>query len=207
MLKVVKNLSIVLIILGHYCFCSYVLDEMHKALDYRPVINECNKENVSEDKSEDTLEVKLKEDEEDTPKTTSDDKKTTVSNYLGIITIEKIGLRQYFYDTDSSLNNVDKGIEVLKSSDMPDKYLGNFILASHNGNSSIAYFRRLHELTYGDIVMVNYKNALYKYKISNIYEVSKTGRVIIDRDYNKNAITMITCKGDDKQLVVIGYLI
>ena len=83
----------------------------------------------------------------------------------------------------------------------------NFIIASHNGNSSIAYFHRLHELVNGDIVMVNYNNGLYKYQVSKIYEVPKTGKVIIDRDYDKKTITMITCSGEDKQLVVVGYLV
>ena len=40
-----------------------------------------------------------------------------------------------------------------------------------------------------------------------IYEVLKTGKVSIKRDKNKSTITMITCKGSDKQLVVIGYLV
>lgn len=206
-LKVIKNLSFVLIILGHYCFCGYVLNEVHKSLDYRPVTEQCDENNdMSNIKNEDTLEVKLNDDKNNIDNL--DNKKNNIGhNYLGIITINKIGLRQYLYDKNSIFNDVDKGIEILKSSDMPDKYLGNFILASHNGNSSIAYFHRLHELTYGDIIIINYKNSLYKYKISKIYEVQKTGKVIIDRDYNKNTITMITCKGDDKQLVVVGYLI
>ena len=55
--------------------------------------------------------------------------------------------------------------------------------------------------------MVNYNSQEYTYKISKIYEVLKTGKVSIKRDKNKSTITMITCKGSDKQLVVIGYLV
>lgn len=202
-LKVIKNVSLILIILGHYAFCGYVLKEVHKALDYKPVLT-----TYGEKEDNDTLEVTLENDTEDEPILASEpEKKVLQKNYLGVITIEKIGLRQYFYDKNSSLNNVDKGIEVLNASDMPDENLGNFIIASHNGNSSIAYFHRLHELVNGDIVMVNYNNVLYKYQVSKIYEVPKTGKVIIDRDYSKKTITMITCSGDDKQLVVVGYLV
>lgn len=203
MLKVIKNVSLILIILGHYAFCGYVLDEVHKALDYKPVLTTYGEKGDNDD-----LEVTLEKNAEDEPAWASKpQKKILKKNYLGVITIEKIGLRQYFYDKNSSLNNVNKGIEVLNASDMPDVTIGNFIVASHNGNSSIAYFHRLHELANGDIVMVNYNNVLYKYQVSKIYEVPKTGKVIIDRDYSKKTITMITCSGDDKQLIVVGYLV
>ena len=59
----------------------------------------------------------------------------------------------------------------------------------------------------GDEVFINYLNNDYKYIISSKYDVLKTGRVSIKRDKNRRSITMITCKGEDKQLVVIGYLV
>ena len=77
----------------------------------------------------DDLEVTLEKNAEDEPAWASKPKKKILKkNYLGVITIEKIGLRQYFYDKNSSLNNVNKGIEVLNASDMPDVTTGNFIV-------------------------------------------------------------------------------
>lgn len=126
-------------------------------------------------------------------------------NYLARINIPKIGINRYLYNIDSKMNNVNKNIEILKGSDMPDAENGNFILAAHSGYSSIAYFHNLYKLEIGDIVILNYKNNNYKYIVSDMYDVLKTGKITVKRDKNKTAITMITCKGEDKQLVVIGY--
>ena len=141
----------------------------------------------------------------------SDEVKATKVNqtndeYLGIIDIPKIGLRRYLYKTTSALNNVDKNIEVLKSSTMPDKGFSNLILAAHNGNSSVGHFKNLHKLNIGDYVKIYYKDKLYNYKIAKKYDVLKTGKVAIRRDRTKNTLTLITCLGSDRQLVVIGYL-
>lgn len=129
------------------------------------------------------------------------------NDYLAKISIPKIGINRYLYDINSKNNNVDKNIEILKSSTMPDIKGGNFILAAHSGYSSIAYFHNLHKLKIGDDVILEYKNKSYTYKVSFMYDVVKTGKVAIKRDKNETAITMITCKGEDKQLIVIGYLI
>lgn len=133
-------------------------------------------------------------------------KNTLDNEILGKVDIPKIGISNNLYKLDSSLNTVEKNIEVLKNSDMPDVKGGNFILASHNGLSPIAYFHNLNELVVGDDVYVSYNGANYRYYVDHIYDVMKTGKVEIKRDKSKSTITMITCKGDDKQLVVIGYL-
>lgn len=127
-------------------------------------------------------------------------------NILGSIRIPKISIDNVLYPIDSPLNTVDKNIEVLRSSKMPDEDGGNFILAAHNGSSPIAYFHNLDKLSIGDEVFVSYNGVDYRYVIDNIYDVMKTGKVEIKRDKNRRTITMITCKGEDKQLVVIGYL-
>lgn len=124
---------------------------------------------------------------------------------LGFIIIPKINIKRNLYPLDSSLNNVDKNIEVLKGSSMPDVSGGNFILAAHNGESPIAYFHDLDKLENGDEVTIGYGDIEYRYVISNKYEVQKTGKVEIKRDKNKKTITLITCKGENEQLVVIGY--
>lgn len=132
--------------------------------------------------------------------------KQEVDDYLGVIEIPKISLKRYLYKTTSVKNDVDKNIEVLKSSEMPDVDSGNLILAAHNGNSSVGHFRNLHRLTLGDEVIIHYNNVDYTYKISKIYDVLKTGQVAIKRDKTQNTLTLITCLGSDRQLVVIGYL-
>ena len=123
------------------------------------------------------------------------------------VRIPKININNVLYPINSKKNNVDKNIQIIKESDMPDVLNGNFILAAHSGLSSIAYFHNLDSLDAGDEVIVNYLNNDYKYIISDKYDVLKTGKVSIRRDKNRSTITMITCKGEDRQLVVIGYLV
>ena len=113
--------------------------------------------------------------------------------YIGSLEIPKINLNKGFTSMDSPYNSVNKNIEVVKKSSYPDKEKGNFILAAHSGNSYLAYFRNLYQLTIGDKAYVNYKNKKYTYKIVNIYEQEKTGKIAIYRDLDKNTLTLITC--------------
>lgn len=130
------------------------------------------------------------------------------NGYLGILKIPKINLNQGFYEYSSSLNTVDKNIEVIETSAMPDVVTGNLILASHSGNSPIAYFRNLDKLAVGDEISVVYNQKEYKYIISDIYDKEKTGYIEIVRNKNKNTITLITCKRNTNlQTVFIGYMI
>ena len=52
----------------------------------------------------------------------------------------------------------------------------------------------------------HYNPIVYVKKQETIYDVLKTGKVAIKRDKNQQTITLITCQGSDRQLVVIGYL-
>ena len=196
-LKYIKNVGLVLVILGHYYFCSYVLSEVHDMKNYEPRVNVTIQ---GDDKSDKKSEAKQTETlKSEALKVTNDEKQ-------GVVEIPKINLKRYLYKVDAYQNNVNKNIEVLKSSDMPDVKDGNLILAGHNGNTSVGHFRNLHKLSLGDDIIVNYKGKSYNYEVSKIYDVLKTGTVAIKRDKNKNTITLITCLGSDRQLVVIGYL-
>ena len=196
-LKYIKNVGLVLVILGHYYFCSYVLSEVHDMKNYEPRVNVTIQ---GDDKSDKKSEAKQTETlKSEALKVTNDEK-------LGVIEIPKISLKRYLYKIEVDQNDVDKNIEVLKSSDMPDVKGGNLILAGHNGNTSVGHFRNLHKLSLGDDIIVNYKGKSYNYEVSKIYDVLKTGTVAIKRAKNKNTITLITCLGSDRQLVVIGYL-
>ena len=113
--------------------------------------------------------------------------------YIGSLEIPKINFNKGFTSLDSPYNSVNKNIEVVKKSSYPDKEKGNFILAAHSGNSYLAYFRNLYQLTIGDKAYVNYKNKKNTYKIVNIYEQEKTGKIAIYRDLDKSTLTLITC--------------
>lgn len=130
--------------------------------------------------------------------------KTSNEDYIAVLEIPKINLRKGLYSKDSSNNNVNKNIEILDESDMPDNNNGNFILAGHSGSGRIAYFKDLHKLSNGDIAFVYYNGSRFGYTLINRYEIDKTGTAQITRNGQNDALTLITCKHNtNKQIVFI----
>ncbi len=121
-----------------------------------------------------------------------------VEKYLGILKIPKISLENGFYDKNSKYNNVNKNVIIIKQSNYPDENLGNVILAAHNGNATVSYFRNLDKLSVNDVAYINYKNVEYKYKLVNTYTQPKTGNLIIYRNNEKSTLTLITCTKNSK---------
>lgn len=136
-----------------------------------------------------------------------EEKQYTNEEYIALIEIPKIGLKKGLYSKESSNNNVNRNIEILDESDMPDKTNGNVILAGHSGNGRTAYFKNLHKLDSDDLVYIYYQGGRYGYKLVNRYEITKTGVADIVRNGNRNTLTLITCKHNtDKQIVFIFEL-
>ena len=127
--------------------------------------------------------------------------------YLAVLKIDKINLERGIYSINSKNNNVNKNIQLLKESNLPDKENGNVIIAGHSGNSYKAYFKNLVKLNNGDEAEIVYNGKTYIYSLSNSYEVEKTGRVEISRNINKQTLTLITCKHNtNKQIVFVFEL-
>lgn len=130
------------------------------------------------------------------------------SEYVLIVDIPKIKLRKGLFSKDSSQNDLNKNIQILKESDMPDKENGIFILAAHSGNNYNAFFRDVHKLQIEDKIYIYYKKIKYTYKIYNIYDIEKTGKAEVMSDKESTIITLITCiPNTNRQLVVMGNLI
>ena len=133
---------------------------------------------------------------------------TPAINYIAVIKIPKIGLEKGLASKGSYWNNVNRNIEILSESDMPDVENGNVILAGHSGNSGVSYFRKLNKLQNDDIVSIVYNGKEYKYKMVNSYEIAKNGYAHIVRNAEKSTLTLITCKHNtNKQIVVICELV
>ena len=133
---------------------------------------------------------------------------TPTINYIAVIKIPKIGLEKGLASKGSYWNNVNRNIEILSESDMPDVEKGNVILAGHSGNSGVSYFRKLNKLQNDDIVSIVYNGKEYKYKMVNSYEIEKNGYAHIVRNAEKSTLTLITCKHNtNKQIVVICELV
>lgn len=131
----------------------------------------------------------------------------TNDNYYGRIYIDKINLNEYFYSINDSRNKVDKGIEVLKPSIMPNEDNSRLFLASHSGNSDISYFKNIDKLNINDEVIIYFNNKCYKYNVIDKYEIIKNGTLNI-KEIEDNTVVLITCVRDtNRQLVIIGKLI
>ena len=131
------------------------------------------------------------------------------SKYLGVLEIPKIGLKRGFYNTDSRYNTVDYNVTLVEGSDLPDVENGNLILIAHSGDYYNAYFHYLYRTGIGDMAYVTYNGRRYEYQIVNIYEVDKTGMVVIHRNTEKTSLTLVTCThgNDFTQTVYIAELV
>ena len=143
-----------------------------------------------------------------TNETTQKNKVKTSENYLAILEIPKINLKRGIFDKNSSKNNVNKNIYVVKETTLPDEYENShIILASHSGNSSVSFFRNLKKLDMKDKILFYYNGYKYIYEVSNRYEIPKTGKAQLIQS-NSSDITLITCiTGTKKQVVYLGELI
>ena len=149
--------------------------------------------------------------EEITDNTTTEEvveeKKETSINYIAVLRIPKINFKRGLVDKDSKYNNIKYNIMIHKESDAPDKEGGNVILVAHSGTSGVAYFRNVDKLSLNDEIYLDYNNKTYSYKITNIYDIEKTGIAPIRKETTKSTITLITCRHNtNKQIVVIAEI-
>lgn len=132
---------------------------------------------------------------------------TSDNDYIASIKIKKINLEKGLYSINSPFNDVNKNIQIIDKSDMPDVENGNFILAAHSGNSKVSFFRNLHKLEYDDNIEIIYKKKIYNYRVVNKYIVKKNGVVKIQNNTVINELILITCYGNNEQLIIIADLI
>ena len=154
-------------------------------------------------------EVKVETTENKDNATKEEDKDNKeVINYVGILRIPKINLKRGLVDRKSKYNDIKYNIMIHDKSTDPDVYGGNFILLAHSGNSNISFFKNLDKLKLNDAVYLDYNGKTYEYKLINIYDIEKTGKAIIKKNTKNSTITLITCRSNtNNQIVLIGELI
>lgn len=133
----------------------------------------------------------------------------TKSDLLAHVTIPKINVDEDIYQMNSSANNVNKHVTILKESILPMENKDSIIfLAAHSGTGHLAYFKNLNKLQLGDIVVFTYNNIIYTYKVSNAFLEEKDGDIEINKSSN-NQLVLTTCSpnSDSKQLIVDTILI
>lgn len=214
--KIRRN-KIIIVFMFILCFIglgllsyNYVLSKIHLTFETVNLKLYGNNEPQEIDDDSTILSTEDTTNENQLSNTSSSNKINNNSNnkYVGYLEIPKINLNQGLVALKDKNNNVNKNIQTIYPSDWPNVENGNLILASHSGNSSISYFKNLYQLTEGDTVNVYYTDVKYTYKIVNIYDVPKNGKVAIYRDTSTTCITLITCtkNSDTLQTVYIGNL-
>ena len=129
----------------------------------------------------------------------------STNDYIAVLEIPKINLLKGIYSKNSSLNNVNQNVKLLKEADMPDKINGNFILAGHSGTSRVSYFKNLNQLENEDKAYVYYHGKKYVYKLVNHYDIEKTGTAHITRNGQKTTLTLITCRFNTNQQIIYVF--
>ena len=121
-----------LLLIGLSIFASY---NIYNYYSYKVDNNKANDFIEEVKKEEPPVEIEEeKSSKEETPKEEN-------YNYIGVVEIPTIDFKRGFFNIDDRNNNVDKNIEVLINSDMPDITNGILAIAGHSGSGRTAYFK------------------------------------------------------------------
>ena len=110
------------------------------------------------------------------------------NDVIGILTIEKIGLKATVKEgsDEETLKNYIGHIENTSF------YDGNVGLAAHNRGYENSYFARINELEKGDIITYQTKFFTRNYIVNNIQTILETDWSLLE-DTQENKLTLITC--------------
>jgi LPXTG-site transpeptidase (sortase) family protein len=121
----------------------------------------------------------------------------TIEKNIGVLEIPKISLKQKLYPIDSSKNNIEENVTILK-----DNYPNILVLAAHSGTGDIAYFNDLNVLETYDYIYLNYYNDNSIYEVKEIKRVPKNGSIRIPKS-NENTLVLTTCDPENRYLQII----
>lgn len=130
-------------------------------------------------------------------------KKEENNNIIGYIKIDKLNINEKLYKINSSENNVDKHVTILKESVLPDKENSIVFIAAHSGTGDIAYFKDLDKLKIRDNIILNINKKNYTYTVKEMWEDPKNEYININKEKEKQLI-LTTCSPNNskKQLIV-----
>lgn len=135
-------------------------------------------------------------------------KKEETYNYIGVLEIPTINFKRGFLEINDKNNKVNKNIQVLENSTMPDIENGLMVIAGHSGTGRTAFFKNLYKLKEKDTINIYYKNIKYTYEVINVCEETKDGDIAIDKS-SESTLVLTTCSqsNKNKQVVVISKLV
>ena len=146
--------------------------------------------------------------EETTEEVKEEVKQPETYNYIGVLEIPKINFKRGFLNIKDKNNNVNKNIQVLENSAMPNVNGGLLVIAGHSGSGRVAFFRNLYKLKENDQIYIYYENIKYIYQVQKYYEETKDGDISIDKN-SESTLVLTTCSQTDKnkQIVIVSKLI
>ena len=98
-----------------------------------------------------------------------DNTPTSTYDYIGVLEIPSIGVKRGFLNINDKNNVVNKNIQVIEKSDMPDIKNGNLIIAAHSGSGRVSYFKNLYKLATSDTAYIHYNGVKYTYSVVSRY--------------------------------------
>ena len=125
------------------------------------------------------------------------------SKYYGVLEIPRIGLKRGFYNVGSKYNNIQSNVTMMDGSISPSEGDGNLVLMAHSGDSYISYFAYLYRLGVGDDCYITLSGVTYHYQIVEIYDVLKSGLMVLDWKPGIKTLTLITCTKDNDTLQTV----
>lgn len=131
----------------------------------------------------------------------SDYRKVSSEEFLMVLRIPKINLENKIYDFASKYNDIKYNVTILKESTLPNIENSHLILVAHSGTGRIAFFKNLIKLNKNDVAQIVYQNKIYEYKVKEIMVTNKGKLVTISKE-DKKMLTLITCIGKEKRLII-----
>lgn len=194
-----KKLGFTLIIIGISLFVFYFVYNVSLNKKYEDDMN---------DYIDETSQI-VDEEEGSILEEPQEEKKETTSNitYTAVLEIPKINLKRGVVNNTKNFRSINYAISVDNSSKYPNEN-GNFILYSHSGNSSIAFFNKLYKVDKDDDIYVYYNGIKYHYKVVKKYDIEKTGKAKVISSKSDKYITLITCNQSRNgyQIVIEGKI-
>ena len=190
-----KQLSLIIIIVGLALFFSYhIYYHFVNNVNDELIENYYSSKNNIDTNTKNTLQkvIYMEDDEE----------------YIGVVKIPKIKLKEGFYSKNSTKNNVNNSVTLLNESIMPEDDGSIIYLAAHSGSGYLAFFKNINKLNYGDMIYLSYNSNNYTYTVTDIYEIVKDGKITVKRNTNEKYLILTTCsKNKNMQTIIVSKML
>lgn len=110
------------------------------------------------------------------------------SNIYAELSIPKLNLKESIYLKDSKYNDVTQEFYLF----LAEEESSQMVILSHSRNEKVSYFNHLDDLQIFDEIIVTIKGTRYFFKVMDIYQEEKDGKIII-KNSNEMSLTLVIC--------------